>query len=441
MSRHPYGNANSEQFFGALADAAKDPRVLAAMKSFVNQQGVPVVDIRHQGNSLVATQSRYSRLGTTQTPQTWTIPLCIRHGETRTCTLMDKTTQVVSAPGKGVILPNAGGTGYYRFTLDDADWDAVIAAGPSLSAGEGLAASDSLWAQFYAGKGHASQLIASAKSMAQNADSNVAVDGGERLQALRRKGVIGDDSVGDYRRLMEEIYKPRLDAIGFDPKAGAQSEDSPDRQKLRQSLVGLVSGEARDEGVRAKLKAAAEAYLGGDKTALDQAFVSAALNARVEDGGLKAAQDMYERMLASHDETFRPRALRAVTASATPDVATWVFGQFNDKRLRNPDKMSLLSGLFASHATRDMAYDWLKTNYDSFSNGIGIFSAGRLASLPGDYCSVAKAAEIDTIMRAKVKAAGRGELSFDRMLEGMRNCGVLKDARAAEVAAALKAAQ
>ena len=438
MSRHPYGNADSEQFFGALADAAHDPRVLVAMKSFVNQQGVPVVSIRHQGAGLVATQSRYSRLGTTQPAQTWTIPLCIRHGETRTCTLMDKTTQTVSAPGKGVILPNAGGTGYYRFTLDDADWDAVIKAGPTLSAGEGLAASDSLWAQFLAGQGHATQLIASAKAMAGNADSNVAVDGGERLQALRRKGVIGDQSLADYRRLMEATYKPRLDAIGFDPRAGAHAGDSPDRQKLRQSLIALVSGEAHDEDIRARLKAAVEAYLGGDATALDQAFVAAALNARVEDGGLPAAKDIYERMLASHDETFRPRALRAVTAGATPEVATWVIGQFGDKRLRNPDKMSLLSGLFASHATRDMAYEWLKANYDSFSTGLGIFSAGRLASLPGDYCSVTKAGEIDTIMRAKVKAAGRGELSFDRTLEGMRNCGVLKDARAAELAAALR---
>jgi len=277
--------------------------------------------------------------------------------------------------------------------------------------------------------------------MASNPDSNVAVDGGERLASLRRKGVIGEESIGDYRRLMEAIYKPRLDAIGFDPKVGAQSADSPDQQKLRQSLVALVSSEAHDEAVRAKLKAAAEAYLGGDASALDQAFVGAALSARVEDGGLAAAQEMYERMLASHDETFRPRALRAVTAGATPEVANWVIAQFGDKRLRNPDKMSLLAGLFASHATRDMAYDWLKTNYDSFSSGLGIFSAGRLASLPGDYCSAAKAEEIDTIMRAKVKAAGRGELSFDRMLEGMRNCGVLKDARAAEVAAALKAAE
>jgi len=44
-------------------------------------------------------------------------------------------------------------------------------------------------------------------------------------------------------------------------------------------------------------------------------------------------------------------------------------------------------------------------------------------------------------MRANVVAAGRGELPFNRMLEDIRSCGALKDARSAEVAAALKAAQ
>ena len=441
MSRHPYGNATSDDFFGALADAAKDPRVLAAMKSFVNQQGLPVVHITHDGDKLVATQERYARLGTQLPAQTWTIPLCVRHGDTRTCTLMDKTSQTVAAPGTGAVMPNAGGTGYYRFTLDDADWDALIATGPKLSAGEGLAATDSLWAEFYAGKGKASQLIDAARSFANNPDSNVAVDGGHRLAALHT--LAGGDAVqADYRRIMDEIYKPRLDALGFDPKSGLYLSEDPDRQKLRQAVVGLVADDAHDDATRARLKTAAAAYLGGDQTALDPAFRGTALDIYVEDGGqtgdtLATAKDMYERFLASHDESFRSEALGAVTAGADSDRATWLFGQFDDKRLRTPDKLRLLSGLFNSDATRDQAYTWLKANYDAFSASAGIFTAGRIASLPSSYCSAARADEIDSIMRPKVKAAGRGELSFDRMLETMRDCGALKDARGAEAAKAL----
>ena len=71
----------------------------------------------------------------------------------------------------------------------------------------------------------------------------------------------------------------------------------------------------------------------------------------------------------------------------------------------------------------------------------GIFSAGRIASLPHDYCDAAKADEIDHIMRPKVIAAGRGELSFNRMLEDIHSCSVLKDAKSAEISAAFKDAK
>ncbi|HEU4602900.1 MAG TPA: M1 family metallopeptidase, partial [Steroidobacteraceae bacterium] len=64
MQRHPYGNATSDEFFGALADAAHDPRVLKSMQSFVNQQGVPMIDLTPQGSQFKATQSRYSIDGT-----------------------------------------------------------------------------------------------------------------------------------------------------------------------------------------------------------------------------------------------------------------------------------------------------------------------------------------------------------------------------------------
>ena len=43
-------------------------RSLTAFKSFVDQQGVPVVDIRRDGSKLVATQSRYAFLGSNPQP-------------------------------------------------------------------------------------------------------------------------------------------------------------------------------------------------------------------------------------------------------------------------------------------------------------------------------------------------------------------------------------
>ena len=440
MSRHPYGNADSEQFFGALSDAAKDPKVLTAMKSFVDQRGVPTVAVRRDGDNLIVTQAPYERLGTPAPATTWTIPLCVRVGDQRNCALVDQKTQSVPVKGEGVIMPNMGGTGYYRFTLEPKAWDALIASGGSLSSGEGLAATDSLWAQFRAGKGSAAQLIEAARVFVNNPDSSVATAGANRLAGLKASGLVDASAMDDYRRVMAEIYGPRLKALGADVKAGAYASDTPDNQHLRSDLIGLMANEARDPAIRAALDQGAVAYLAGDHDALDPSVMEDALKVHVETGGLTAAKALYERMLAADDEDFRADALYSVTAGATPDTAKWVFGVVNDdKRLRTPDKLALIGGLMGADATRDVAFDWLKANYADFNAKVGIFSAGRVARLVGNYCSVEKADEADKLMRAQVEAGGRSALAFDRTLEGVRDCGTLKTARSAEVTAAFKA--
>ena len=438
LQRHPYGNATSDEFFTALADAGKDPRVLKAMRDFVYQQGVPVVDLVRQGAGFEATQSRYTRLGKNTSDVQWIIPFCARRGETRSCTLLDRKTQTITANGNGPLIPNAAGTGYYRYNLDTADWDALIALGPKLPAGEALAASDSLWAQFSTGKVSAAQLIKAARTFVENPDSNVAVYGGWQLAGWRDHGWLGREALASYERLMSSIYRPRLTKLGFAPRAGAHASDTPDTQKLRQELVSLVAGEARDPEIRRTLSGAARAYLKGDANALDQAFYRVALAMHVQDGDLATTQALYSRMIATHDELFRNAALEAVGSNRRAEDARWVLAQFNDSRLRSTDKVALMQSLMSEAETRDLAFDWLKTHYDEFAKGMGIFAVTVIPSLPEHYCSAEKAQEAERVLRPKVVQAGRGELPFDRTLERIRTCGALKAAKTAEIAAALK---
>ena len=439
LSRHQYGNATSEEFFQALADAAHDPRVLTSLKSFVDQQGVPLLDVKRDKGGLVVTQQRYAFLGSKPAPITWTIPVCMRVGDKRSCTLMDKTNFTVATAGPGAIMPNAGGTGYYRFNLPKADWDALIAASPNLPAGEALATIDSLWASFRAGKAEPAELIAAMRVMSGHKDSNVAVNGGQRLAGLRVRGLIADDASAEYRRLMDATFAPRLAAIGFDPAAGAHADDDPDRQKLRQDLVALLSDEAQDAPVRAKLLAAGEAYVGGNAKAVDQAFLGTALGLVVEKGGLTAAKSLANRALASEDPIFRGAALDAVSGTGDQAIARWLLKDFSDPRLRATERLTLVGGLARTSATRDMAGDWIVSNYQKTAGTSGIFQASRLPTLLSWQCSAERAQQIDTALSAKVAAMGAGELAFERVVEAIRHCGDLKAARGAALTGAVKA--
>ncbi|NIJ06789.1 hypothetical protein FHS31_000371 [Sphingomonas vulcanisoli] len=438
ISRHMYGNASTTDFFQALADAARDPRIVPAMQSFVDQQGVPVVTFARQGGTLVATQKRYAFLGSNPAPLHWTIPLCMRQGDAKSCRLLDKDSIAVPATG-GVIMPNLNGQGYYRFDLAPADWRALIASSASLSGSEALAMDDSLWADFRAGTVPASSLITAAKTMAANPESNASVDAVARFGYLRSHGIIPEGAMGDYRKLMAGIYGPRLAALGFDPAAGAFRSDDPDRQKLRDSLVSAMANDAHDPAIRAKLAAAGDAYLGGDKKALSPTFLGTALAVIVERDGLPRAKTLMEAALSSEDAIFRSAALRAVAASGRPEVADWLLS-FDDKRLRVPERLTLVRGIVDSPKTREKGMAWVTANYDRLAASNGIFFGSRLPEMFAVECSAQAADAIEAGFGPKVAKLGFGELSFRRMVENVRHCGALKEAKKAEVAAALKAA-
>ena len=81
---------------------ARTRKVLAAFKSFVDQQGVPVVDIRRDGSKLVATQSRYAFLGSNPQPRdAGRFRSASAARRAKSCTLLDQKTTTIDAPRAG----------------------------------------------------------------------------------------------------------------------------------------------------------------------------------------------------------------------------------------------------------------------------------------------------------------------------------------------------
>jgi aminopeptidase N len=438
LNRHAYGNATTEQFFAALAEAAHDPRVVTALKSFVDQQGVPVIHVERTANGLQVRQNRYAMLGTDIAPVTWAIPLCIRIGARQQCSLLDKPSATLDVAGaeSGAIMPNAGGTGYYRFSLSDAEWRKLIAEAPALPPGEALAMTDSLWAGYRAGEVSPALLVAAAKAMAANPYSGAVTDGGQRLAGLRIRGLAPSARLPAYRRLIAGIYAPVLASLGFDPKAGAYHADDPDRQKLRTDVVTLLAGEARDAATTVKLASAAKMYLDGDKTALDQSLLTAAFGAYLVSGGDGARADLFNRLASSDDSLFREAGFSALGQSGDAGTGTWLIAHFDDNRLHSIDQLRLLMRMSDEPATRDAAFDWTVSHYDTLvKGGFG----WRLPEVADTYCSVEKAALIERVMRPKVEQYQAGALALDRTVEQVHDCGVVKQVRGADTVAALTA--
>ena len=220
------------------------------------------------------------------------------------------------------------------------------------------------------------------RTFAENPDANVAADFGWRMATWRMHGGITPDALPRYQAFVRSVYGSRLQAIGFDPRVGAHAQEPPDRQKLRVDLLRFVALEGRDGAVRRRLSEAAAAFLRGDLAALDPALYDVALQAYVQDGDLATTQALFERALSTEDDTVRGASLTAAGISLRAADADWVLAHLDDKRLRQPEKLQILTMLMLFADTRDQAFAWLGTHFDALAKDTGVFTAAGLASLP-----------------------------------------------------------
>jgi aminopeptidase N len=437
MARHRNGNATSDQFFTALADAAGDPRLVDAMRGFVDQQGVPLLTFTRKGRGFVISQSRYAAIGSSPGHQRWTIPFCARRGAERQCQLLDKSTAELEFAGKGPLMPNADGLGYYRFELPPRAWDALIAEAQRLPSGEAQALADSLKASFHAGRATTGQLLSLAGKLVRNPDSHAYEAAGSLLDSLTRGDLIEPVAADAYRRLIGRLYTPVLRKLGFDPRAGRYADEDPELSQGRFEAVGRLAVWHRDRKLRKQLGDAAAAFLAGDAAALDPQWFDLAFDVQLDRGGLAMAKQLGERALASQDPELRPAILGALAGSGSNSLATWLLDEWKDSRLRRSEQRDLLRGIMANRATRETGYVWMKAHLGELTAGDGgIFYTARLPQILAGFCSAERADELVRDMRPRF-AGKSGELELERAIERVRTCGVVREALVPRVSAAL----
>ncbi|MEO6717082.1 MAG: M1 family metallopeptidase, partial [Novosphingobium sp.] len=364
MAQHRFGNATSDDFFASLAEAAGDLRLVGAMRSFTDQQGVPLLAVIRRGDTYEVSQSRYAPLGANPPPVRWTIPLCARRGAARHCQLLTDHSSQFELPGKGPLVPNAEGAGYYRFELPRSAWDDLIAIADVLPDGEALAVADSLQASFRAGRASPAQLFALVRKLLRNPGSHASEAAGGLLDMLSAAQLIDNRVVPNYRSFLGHIYRPVLKKLGFDPRAGAYAAENPEIAQRRSEAVRRLINWSRDRKLRRTLAQAAERYFAGDAAALDAQWFDLAFDARLEYGALPAAKALGEKALASQGVEFRPAALAALGSSGSTTIATWLLNEWSDPRLRLSEQRQLLRDIMAIRATRETGYRWLRAHLD-----------------------------------------------------------------------------
>jgi alanyl aminopeptidase len=436
LRSHSHGNATAADLLDALSEAAgRDVR--APFESFLSQPGVPLVEVTPSceggAASLGLRQSRYLPAGSHADPaSTWQIPFCARYragGEVRqVCTLLTEVEGRVALEGgcPDWVMPNAGGTGYYRWTLPSADAERLRARGlTALSVREAMSYADSVEAGFAAGRLGYADAMGALAPLATRSERELASAPMELAELAIDHALETDAERDAARRWASRLYRTQARRLGWQPRRN----ESPEAQLLRAELLGFLARVARDSAVRAEATRRGRAYLGlggddhihADAVAPDLAGI--AVTIAVQEGGEGAFDHALARFREATDPVIRGNLLRGLSGARDPALATRILDLTLDaEATRVSEIFRPLMAQMQEAEGRERAWEWLGAHYDPLVARMGPHGAGYLPYVGTAFCSAERALEVRALFAPRVARTMGGPRNLESAVERVELC-------------------
>ncbi len=449
MRRFFDGVANVDDFMASLAEGAGDASITESFRTYILQPGIPMLNVAvscpdPQNGLIEITQSRYAPLGSDidRYGQTWQVPFTARisgpGGETTVRQMLTEKVSRVPVPGicPDWVMPNAGGTGYWRYATDEKNAAGLAAAFNTLSPGEQLVYIDGLTAGFRAGAVPATQLLEGLRLSATGSAEAVGLPFG----ALRGYHARLDDA-GKARlsAWIEETYAPREAALNARPENAL----SPREQLLKQALSSLLTDIGNRPAARAALVSKAEAFIGlgvaRNAAALPPQDLASAMDIAVSDGGPRFADAALAFALASENQSERAAILRAVAGRGTPETVSALVSNAATLPLTGAEIYSVVAGAIGNDAARDAVWPVFEAQYETLLAKLPEIRKPQSASFAGAACSAAEAERAKAFFESKAALIAGYERPLAQGLESAALCAAFVEQRLPELAAALSA--
>jgi alanyl aminopeptidase len=438
IKAHAFGNANAGDLVDAIATAAgKGEAFKAAFKSFLNQNGVPLVstqlDCDPKGAArLELTQSRYLPLGSTGDPKRlWGVPVCVRFPNGVQCQMLNTRTGEMKVAGSQCpawYMPNADGDGYYRYEMAKADRAALTRVIAQRDDGEQLAFADSVDASFRRGDMGAAEALAAMRELAPSKVRQIA------LAPLATVGWIYDHEArtdaqrSAIRNAVAKAYLPRMQVLGYQRRAGESADDV----LMRSSLANTLGLEFKLPQARAELLKQGNAALNPGKDGLPDLMAAnpdllrTALSVAVEQDGKPAVDELVAAIPKTTDPVRRNAMLGALSHAqgAEADVAR---NFALSPQVKVGEMAMILRGGRDTVAQRDGMWNWFTAHYDKIVARTGVFSGGYLPRLAaGGGCSDAEAQRVQTYFAPKLGQVPGLQRGLAQTHESIVLCSALK---------------
>lgn len=440
--------ANSEDFYTAIGEQTGEPELTRVFRNFVEQSGVPSLavvmncpsdvsgDASGDGSGdnsgsvkVTFNQTRYKPLGSAIAAENyWAIPVCLRYpnddGTAVQCSIITQTEPDMvlnTSQCPDWLMPNANGSGYYRWQLAHDDWPALLNQFDQLAAGEQMALVDSVIAAFESGALDMVFLLNTVE-LSSKASTRHVVEA--PLQALTRylDIVFEAEQASDFKQQVAPWYIAALQQVE-NPASEAEG-------LLKNRLSGFLALTLDHQPTRQLLAEQAAEFTGfkraRDSKALESDLFEIALTVAVEDYGSAFYQHLLNNVADIDDPRFSgaiPSALGAVKDSGLLSQAR---AYALSEEIGPRESFSMIMAMFSNLELREQNWLWYKANLPTILNKIPSQWQRRTPRVASVFCERDKIAELEQLFAQHGESAPGHELALRQTSEAIVLCAALR---------------
>ena len=420
LKRHAYGTATAEDFVRSLGEAAgRGPEAIAVFRGFIEQPGVPLLDVSQNCSTVEVRQQRLRPVGSPAPELQWTTPACFRDGARTQCADIGSAPQRVAlsagASCPAWVLANPEGKSYYvpRYapalgaqlrkheaelstdemvaTLVDAQ---VLAQSGLLPIGETLA-----WAD--AGLVHPSPVA-----------KRFAVD---VVRAQHDPWLTPSETLVKGTVVAQQLM-PLARALGWQQRPG----ESDDVRDLRAAILPYAA-ELGDAPLRAQARELGLAWL-GNREAVPATMTRAVLDTAARFADPEVHAKLQGLATSTLDLRERSYLLAALAKVREPALRDSTLGLTLQKDLSGRDARDVIEDALEDQANRRPAFDFVRANYDALVAKLPEHSMARLMDPLGELCTREERELFVTFFKERAPAILGGARTYRQSLERIDLC-------------------
>jgi len=369
LRAHKFANADTGDLWAALGRSAQQP-IPAVMDGWIFRPGYPVVTVsRDPGGHLVLSQQRFNYLREPLPPaaaepeQPWQVPIQLRAygggpvSEERVL-LAEREARLRLGATTDVVVANAGGHGFYRVRYAPDLLEALLRRLDVLAPIERFNLVNDAWALAVAGPMPLTAYLDLTARFRGERDRNVWSVLVGSFNTLNRIVEPGDRP--RLEALVRDRVTPAFTALGWTPRPG---EDELTRQ-LRGDLIRALGVLGNDGGVQAHAAEVYREYLAAP-AAVDPNVLPAVIAVLAHVGDAARYDDFLRRFRAASTPQEEQRYLYALAGFRDPELTHQTLERAVNGEIRTQDAPFVVRGMLMNVDTRELAWDFVKRQWDT----------------------------------------------------------------------------